>query len=151
MLRLSHLTDYGVVLLSQLAQEAPALVTAPGLAASTGLPAPTVAKLLKVLTHAGLVSSHRGAAGGYTLARSPVCISVGEVIAAIDGPLALTACVEGAVEVCKVESSCPIRGRWSKVNAALKHALSEISIAELATPGSPVHDMPAASGVALSH
>jgi FeS assembly SUF system regulator len=150
MLRLSHLTDYGVVVLSQLAQEAPALVTASGLAASTGLPAPTVAKLLKTLTHAGLVSSHRGAAGGYTLARSPVCISVGEVIAAIDGPVALTACVEGAVEVCKVEGSCPIRGRWSKVNAALRRALSEISLAELATPGSPVHAMPAA-GIPLTH
>ncbi len=151
MLKLSRLTDYGVVVLSQLAQEAPTQVNAAELAAATGLPAPTVAKLLKALTHAGLVVSHRGAAGGYALARSPVCISVGEVVAAIDGPLALTACVDGSTETCKVESGCPIRGRWNKVNAVLKRALGEISLAELAAPGSPVHTLPArASGLSLA-
>ena len=152
MLKLSRLTDYGVVILAQLAEDAPAQATTADLAVATGLPAPTVAKLLKTLAHAGLVTPHRGAAGGYTLARAPVCISVGEVIAAIDGPLAVTACVDGSAEHCKVENGCPIRGRWNKVNTVLKRALGEISLAELVTPGSPVHTIqPGPGGLAIAH
>ncbi len=146
--------DYGVVVLSQLAYEAPTMATATDIAGATGVPAPTVSKLLKLLVHAGLVTSHRGALGGYALARSPVCISIAEVIAAIDRPVALTSCVDGAPDTCKVEAICPIRGRWNKVNAALRRTLEEITLAELIAPGSFVHHVspgPASAGGAVAH
>ncbi len=139
MLKLSRLTDYGVVVLSQLAQDGMEASTAAELSSATGVPAPTVSKVLKLLAHSGLVLSQRGATGGYALARSPVCISVGEVIAAIDGPVWLTACVEVAVGGCKVETTCPIHGRWDKVNRAVRQTLDEITLAELIAPASFVH------------
>ena len=149
------MADYGVVVLSQLADEAPAMATVTDIAGATGLPAPTVSKLLKLLVHTELVTSQRGAAGGYSLARSPVCISIAEVIEAIDGPVALTACVEGAPDACKVEAICPIRGRWDKVNAALRRTLEEITLAELIKPESFVHGpLPASAagaGRSLAH
>ncbi len=137
MMNLSRMTDYGIVVLSQLAQEGTEVSTAAELSAHTGLPAPTVAKLLKLLGRARLVLSQRGAAGGYVLARSPVCISVGEVMTAIDGPVWITACV--TADGCKVETTCPIHGRWDKVNLAVRRTLDEITLAELAAPVSFVH------------
>ena len=137
MMKLSRMTDYGIVILSQLVQEGTEVSTAAELSAHTGVPVPTVAKLLKLLGRAGLVLSQRGAAGGYVLARSAVCISVGEVITAIDGPVWLTACVTAAG--CKVETTCPIHGRWDKVNLAVRRTLDEITLAELISPVSFVH------------
>lgn len=151
MLKLSRMTDYGVVVLSALSQDGPTFVTAPELAGTTGLPAPTVAKLLKLLAHGGLVYSQRGATGGYTLARAPVCISAAEIIAAIDGPLALTECVEGSDVHCKVETLCPIRGRWDRVNRAVKRALEEVTLAELAAPFVPPSAVDPAALGALRH
>ena len=95
MLRLSKLTDYAVVVLTRLEEaEDGGVLTAPGLAAATGLGEPTVAKVLKILSHAGLVEGRRGAAGGYRLVRPLAEMPLTEVIAAIDGPIALTACAE---------------------------------------------------------
>ncbi len=138
-MKLSRMTDYGIVVLSQLAQEGTEVSTAADLSSHTGVPAPTVAKLLKLLGRAGLVVSQRGALGGYTLARSPVCISVGEVMTAIDGPVWITACVTAADRGCKVETTCPIHGRWDQVNLAVRRTLDEITLAELIAPGSLVH------------
>ena len=70
--------------------------TSPGIAATTGIPEPTVAKVLKTLAAGGLVASQRGARGGYRLLRPLSAIPVADVIAAVDGPIALTACVEGS-------------------------------------------------------
>ena len=132
-LRLSKLTDYAVVLLARLEEaEGDAVMTAPGLAATTGLAEPTVSKVLKTLAHAGLVEGRRGAAGGYRLARPLVEMPLTEVIAAIDGPIALTACVDNAAGCCETEGRCPVRGRWDPVNDAIRRALSGISIADLA-------------------
>lgn len=133
MLRLSKMTDYAVVVLAQLDDaEDGAVVTAPGLAAATGLGEPTVSKVLKILAHAGLVEARRGATGGYRLARPLAGMPLTEVIAAIDGPIALTACVDSAAGFCDAEAKCPVRGRWDPVNDAIRRALSGISIADLA-------------------
>lgn len=135
MFRLSKLSDYAVVVLSALGQApAGAVRTAAGLAAATGIAEPTVAKVLKQLAAAGLVASQRGAHGGYRLARPLSAIPIGDVIAAIDGPIALTACVDGHVGTCEVECSCPVRGRWDPVNAAIRRALAEITLADMACP-----------------
>jgi FeS assembly SUF system regulator len=104
MIRLSKLTDYAIVVMAQMARDRSALQTVPQLADRTGVPAPTVAKLLKLLTPAGLMTSHRGAAGGYTLARPAEDITMAEIIAALEGPIALTACVDGSEGHCGVES-----------------------------------------------
>jgi FeS assembly SUF system regulator len=130
MLRLSKLTDYAVVVLVRLAG-APAMQTSPGIAAATGIPEPTVAKVLKTLTIGGLVTSQRGARGGYRLHRPLDEIPVADVIAAVDGPIALTACVDGATTDCECHSLCAMRGRWDPVNDAIRHALNSITLADM--------------------
>ncbi len=131
MFRLSKLTDYAVVVLVRLA-EVDGVQTSPGVAQATGVPEPTVAKVLKALAAAGLVASQRGARGGYRLMRPLTAIAVADVITAIDGPIAMTACVEGSGASCEASCSCPVRGRWDAVNDAVRDALSGITLADMA-------------------
>jgi FeS assembly SUF system regulator len=140
MLRLSKLADYAVVVLIRLADGERtaartgldgAVQTSPCIAAATGVPEPTVAKVLKALTCADLVVSQRGARGGYRLARSLAQISVTDVIVAVDGPIALTACVEGGAGGCEVQGVCAMKGRWEPVNDAVREALSAISLEDM--------------------
>lgn len=147
MLRLSKLTDYAVVVLVRLADEE-GVQTSPGIAASTGIPEPTVAKVLKSLAGGGLVTSQRGARGGYRLARPLAAIPVSDVIAAIDGPIALTACVEGATGSCEAERLCPVRGRWDPVNDAIVEALTAISLADMRHAAAPRGFRPVPVGLA---
>lgn len=144
MLRLSKLADYAVVVMVRLSQ-ADGCQTSPGVAALTGLPEPTVAKVLKGLAGAGLVRSQRGARGGYRLARRLEDVPIADVVAAIDGPIALAACVDGAG--CDSEALCPVRGRWDPVNQAVLQALTRITLADMAPPlfaGRKVAGVPAA-------
>lgn len=137
MLKLGRMTDYAVVILSRLAQELPGTVmTAPRLATATGLPEPTVAKLLKGLAQNGLLTAQRGAAGGYALPRPPAAITMAEVVVALEGPIALTACVDGSEDGCLIENHCPVRGRWEPVNAALRDALAAVTLAHMAADAS---------------
>ncbi len=148
MLRLSRLTDYAVVALVRLGR-AEGMETTPGIAAATGIPEPTVAKVLKALANAGLVLSHRGARGGYRLAKSLRAIPVADVIAAIDGPIALTSCVDGAMG-CESQSLCPVAGRWDPVNLAIREALKAISLADMEAATIPRALRPAAGLPAAS-
>lgn len=132
MLRVSKLTDYAVVVLSQLEAEG-GVQTAPGLAIATGVAEPTVAKVLKMLSQAGLVEGLRGARGGYRLLRPLGDLPLSDVIVAIDGPIALTACVDGGFGLCEAEHVCPVRGRWDPVNAAIRDALAAIKVAHIAS------------------
>jgi FeS assembly SUF system regulator len=134
-LKLSRMIDYGVVILSQMTNQRDGLVTAPELAEATGLPAPMVSKVLKSLARSDLVSSHRGVRGGYALTRMPEDISVASIVEALEGPVALTACVEASDSHCRVESLCPIRGGWEKVNDAIREALEAVSLADLIYSG----------------
>ena len=135
MLKLSRMIDYGVVVLSQMANRGETLTTAPELAEATGLPAPMVSKVLKSLARSDLVMSHRGVHGGYSLSRGPAEISVAAIVEALEGPVALTACVEASDAHCQVESLCPIRGGWEKVNDAIRDALEAVSLADLVFSG----------------
>ncbi len=130
MLRLSKLTDYAVVVLVRLSR-GDGVQGSPGISATTGIPEPTVAKVLKALAGTGLVASQRGAHGGYRLMRPLAAIPIADVIAAIDGPIALTACVEGAIGGCESEHVCPMRGRWDPVNEAIQQALTNITLADM--------------------
>jgi len=131
-MKLSKLTDYAVVLLSFLAQAKRGPQSASALAEDTGIPAPTVAKLMKMLVKGGLVASTRGTAGGYALARMGEEISVADIITAVEGPIALTACVEESEELCAVESTCGVAGNWESVNTAVRAALQQVNLNDMA-------------------
>jgi FeS assembly SUF system regulator len=138
-LRLSKLTDYAVVVLARLARDGDAAPSGPvqnalSLAGETGIAEPTVAKVLKLLAQAGLVEGVRGPRGGYRLTRPLASMPLSDIIVAIDGPIALTACVDGGTGMCEAEGICPVRGRWDPVNDAIRRALSGITLADLAPP-----------------
>ena len=134
MLRLSKLADYAVVVLVRLSHHGGEVTTSPTLAQATGVPEPTVAKVLKALCAAGLVASTRGARGGYRLVRSLEAIPVSTVIVAIDGPISLAACVDGAIGGCEAQEKCPIRGRWDPVNEAIRVALTRVTLDQMVLP-----------------
>ncbi len=131
MLKLNRMTDYAVVMMAEMARAEGRVRTAVQIADATGMPQPTVAKLLKELAHSGLMDSQRGATGGYYLGRQPARISVAEIIAAIEGPIALTACVHGSPDHCGVETICAMRGNWDKVNRAVRAALESVTLADM--------------------
>ena len=140
MFRLSKMSDYAVVVLSELGRADPGREgvgdkrSATDLAAATGIAEPTVAKVLKLLGAAGLVTSQRGAQGGYRIAKPLARTAIADVIVAVEGPIALAACVDGATGGCEAEGSCPVRGRWDPVNAAIRRALSDITLADMQCP-----------------
>lgn len=125
MLKLSRLADYAVVILVNLGDQ-DGVVTSSFLASETGVPEPTVAKILKVLSANKFVLSQRGAKGGYRLARPLAEISVASVISAVDGRIALTACVEGGE--CDAGVSCGLCGSWDTINKAIRDTLEAISL-----------------------
>ena len=133
MLRIAKLTDYATGLMTQMAHQPERWVSAQQLAVELSLPAPTVARLLKLLGRAGLVVSQRGKAGGYGLARPAREISVAEVIAAIEGPVALTECALGEGR-CSLERDCATRANWRVISQAVQVALEAVSLADMAAP-----------------
>lgn len=134
MIKLSKLSDYAIVVLSLLARDRAKLMTASVLSASSGIPEPTVAKVLKLLSREGVIVSTRGVNGGYMLERDPAEISVTELISALEGPIAITACVEGSDDECGIQEICPMSGKWAKVNATIKNALDGLPVSDLLIP-----------------
>ena len=130
MFKVNKLTDYAMVVLIDLAC-ADARRSAHQLSDHTGIPLPTVAKLMKSLNKAGLVASSRGATGGYALGRTPQLITVADVIQAVEGPIALTACADTSDEPCDMQRSCVVQGKWNRVNQAVRAALTEVTLAEM--------------------
>ena len=139
MIILSKLADYGVIVAAHLAAHPDRQATAGAIAAATRLPPATVAKLLKALAHAGLVTATRGAAGGYRLARLPAAISVAEVVAAIDGDIGMTQCSVHVTD-CDRTNYCPTRPHWAAINRAVGAAKANgpiISAREIADSAAP--------------
>ncbi len=134
MVRLGKLTDYGLVLMTCIARSRVALRTARDLAQESRLPLSTVSKLLKELLQSSLLVSHRGIKGGYILARDPHQISVLEVIAAIEGPMALTECSTDITGLCNLESACPIKSNQQIINQAIRGVLEKVTLSDLAHP-----------------
>lgn len=134
-MRLSNLADYAVITMSAAARHCGgARVSASELAAETGLPHPTVQKLVSKLSTAGLLRSMRGAGGGLQLARPAAAITLADIIEAVEGPIALAACVEGD---CALDHDCRVRPHWPAVNAALRGALAGIPLTQLAREVEP--------------
>jgi Rrf2 family protein len=96
---------------------------------------PTVSKILKLMAGSSLIESHRGVNGGYSLLKGADSVRVSEIIEALEGPIALTACVDGTTDQCTIEGSCPMRGNWNTVNDAIRTALSGVTLADLLDPG----------------
>ncbi len=134
MIKLSRMADYGVVLMTQLARASGTVTTAADLSATCALPLPTVSKLLKQLAQEGLLSSHRGTKGGYALARAADDISMADIIGAVEGPIALTDCIEADGTICEIEALCPTRTNWRRINDVLTEALDGVSLTEMARP-----------------
>lgn len=132
MIRITKQSDYGIVLMTRFAADrARGIHTARDLASETYLPLPTVSKILKALARGGILQSHRGVKGGYSLAREPALISVAEVISALEGPIAITECLEEVSSDCGIETCCPVRTNWERINLAVRHALAGIPITEM--------------------
>lgn len=147
MLRLSKLADYAAALLVRLGKRGE-LTTAVTLAHETGMPEPTVAKLLKALAASGLVTSFRGARGGYRLGEPLEAISVARVIRAIDGPISVTACCDG--HDCAHGAKCGLSGQWDTVNRAVRNVLESISLADMASSPLGGASCPSAESCACS-
>ena len=134
-MRLSSLADYAVVMMCAVARHCGgvARLNATLVAEDTGIPLPTVQKLVSRLSAAGLIESSRGTGGGFRLARPPSAIDLAEMIEAIEGPIALTSCIEHAARDCKAEDTCRVKPHWSVINGAVRGALASVSLATLAT------------------
>jgi FeS assembly SUF system regulator len=131
---MGKLTDYGIVMMSYLATEADSKHSAQSLSSAVQMPLPTVRKVLKALSHGGLLNSERGAQGGYSLAREAKAISVAEIITALEGPIALTECVSSDNQ-CEQESHCSIQTNWNRINSAVYTALDEVKLSDMLLPG----------------
>lgn len=131
MLRMGKMTDYATVVLASLAQEPTTARAAAELAERTRLSRPTVSKVLKGLQRAGLVNSSRGAQGGYRLARRPDQITAAQILDVFEGPIAITEC-SGASSQCGIERLCRVGGAWQRVNAAIRRALEDVTLHQLA-------------------
>jgi FeS assembly SUF system regulator len=135
-LRISKLTDYGTVLLANLAANQSTVCSASDVANATGIALPTASKLLKSLGRAGLVTSTRGSSGGYRLARSPREISAADIIDALEGPVSITEC--SAIDSqCEHEGVCSVGGAWQRVNISIRRALGDVSLNDLVRSDSP--------------
>jgi FeS assembly SUF system regulator len=132
MIRINRLTDYGIVLMTQMAAHAARVHNATEVAHDAHLPLPTVSKLLRLLAKEGLLESHRGVKGGYGLARRAEHITVGNIVRALEGPIAITTCTNDSPGDCEHEGRCPVRGHWSLINLAVRQALDSVTLADMA-------------------
>jgi FeS assembly SUF system regulator len=140
MLRMSKLTDYGTMVLAQLAASDAAWTTAGQVAGATHLGPPTVSKLLKSLVHAGLVVSSRGVQGGYALARPAATISAAQILDALEGPVAITEC-SSSTGGCDLESYCRVGSAWQRINSSIRKALEDITLADLQNRREPLPNL----------
>ncbi len=143
MIRVTRLTDYGIVLLTRFTSEAEgAVLSARELSGASGIPLPTVSKILKALTRGRILTSQRGTQGGYQLARPAADISVAAVVEALEGPIALTECSTEEDADCGIERSCPVRTNWQRITDAIRDALEAVSLEEMRMDF-PLHHEPA--------
>lgn len=140
MLRVTKLTDYATVVLTVLAARPGDVLSAADLAETSGLETPTVSKLLKPLAQAGLVSSLRGAHGGYRLSRDAAEITLIEIVEAMEGPLAMTECSQHENR-CGIAHQCGVRSNWRLINDVVADALRGVTLAQMLRPPSSSNDL----------
>ncbi|AOD15541.1 SUF system Fe-S cluster assembly regulator [Xanthomonas fragariae] len=133
MLRVTKLTDYATVVLTVLAAHSGQVLSASELAEHAGLEAPTVSKILKPLSQAGLVEGLRGVHGGYRLARMASEITLVEIVEAMEGPLAITECSQDHSQ-CGIAQKCGVRSNWRLINDVVGDALRRVTLAQMLQP-----------------
>ncbi len=133
MLRLSKLTDYAVVIMAYLSSHPGLAINAKQVAEHTGIAVPTTSKLLKHLSHQGLLQANRGIRGGYQLAYPAEDISLGTLIQTLEGPIALTECSH-QTRRCNLAQQCTIRDNWRRISAFIQMTFMQISLADLIQP-----------------
>lgn len=133
MIRIGKLTDYALLILGHMAQHPELVISATSLADVLHLSVPTVSKILKILSEGGLVSSTRGADGGYRLAKLAAEVSLAEVITVMEGNLAMTECCE-TINTCAINTRCAMRDNWSKINHMIHALLSRFTILDMLKP-----------------
>jgi FeS assembly SUF system regulator len=134
MFKLNRMTDYAIVVLGALAHRHGETLATAQLAQLTGLNQPTVAKVAKTLMAAGLLDTQRGVNGGYRLSRQAAAISLVQIVEAMEGPIAVNDCVDGAQDPCMVSNCCFMSSNWNRVNLAVRAALNEVSLEDLTDP-----------------
>jgi Rrf2 family protein len=132
-MRLSHFADYAVVLMTAAARRpAAARLSATELSAETGVPLPTAQKLMGLLAACGLLSSVRGAGGGFALARPAAAISLADIVEAVEGPIAMSACSDGKFD-CALDAHCRVKPHMGVVGDAVRGALGAVSLEHLSS------------------
>jgi len=137
MLQLTKRTEYGLIALVHLADRSGEFVSAREIGEHYPVPKRLLAEVLKDLSRAKLVESQRGATGGYALSRASESISLGEIIAAVEGRPTLTGCEAlGSFEggSCDVSPVCPIKSPIQRVRAGIWELLQRTSLRDLANP-----------------
>ena len=134
MFKLNRMTDYAIVVLGALAHRQGEILATAQLAELTGLNQPTVAKVAKTLMAADLLETQRGVHGGYRLARPAAATSLVQIVEAMEGPIAVNDCVDGAQAPCVVSNCCFMSRNWNRVNLAVRNALSDVSLEDLIDP-----------------
>jgi FeS assembly SUF system regulator len=138
-MRLTHLADYAVVLMTAAARQAAgARLSATELSGETGVPLPTAQKLMGLLAGSGLLSSVRGAGGGFTLARPAGDITLADIVEAVEGPIALTMCSDSNNHECALDKHCRVKPHIGIVGDAVRGALGAVSLEKLCEPVFPV-------------
>jgi FeS assembly SUF system regulator len=137
-MRLTHLADYAVVMMTAAARrDSGARLSATELSGETGVPLPTAQKLMGKLASAGLLSSARGAAGGFALARPAAEISLADIVEAVEGPIALTICADGVNHDCLLDAHCRVKPHMGIVGNAVRGALGAVSLESLTRSAYP--------------
>ncbi len=134
MIKLNKLTDYAIVVLGFLSNKNPNSYSTKEISFNTGIPLSTVSKVCKLLSNSNLILSSRGQKGGYSCFENPVDINVAKIIECIDGPIAITACVDESNEFCETHSTCLLNGNWDRANKAVVSALASVSLKDLLNP-----------------
>jgi FeS assembly SUF system regulator len=134
-IRITRQTDYAIILLAYLASRPrERILTAREAAQECRLPVPMVSKILKTLAREGILLSHRGVKGGYSLGRLPERITIGDIIGALEGPIGMTEC-SSSPGSCEQEPVCPVRINWQRISLAVRGALEEIPLSEMVGAG----------------
>jgi len=139
MIRITRITDHGIILLTHFALIPLGIVfNARDLAGQEEMSLPMVSKILKMLAAAGLLESHRGVKGGYSLAREANSITLLEIITAMEGPVGMTECTAPEVTACERASFCRVRPHWEVINTSIRDALKNVTLRDVAVPARAV-------------
>ena len=141
MLKISRLTDYGLLAAVYLARNAGRVTSAREVAEFYHLPLPAVTKVLKTLNQGGVISSHRGVGGGYSFDGNAEVVTLGRLIEIFEGPWDLTECEtfdDHGEATCAIRVACPSRRFMFGINRAIKGAFEQVTLDDLVRGGTPI-------------